>query len=114
MLYGAAPPTHTSMKENEGIVKARWVSAVSEKEGAGAEVSFRLSLAYSSRWLTSMFQQPSSSQLLPTPLHLVDTPGHPRLRTRAMAQFLPASDGVVFVVDGKEGTSGKKVAETGE
>lgn len=24
LLYGAAPPTHTSMKANEGIVRTKW------------------------------------------------------------------------------------------
>lgn len=64
--------------------------------------------------LTSFVDVQITSQALATPLHLVDTPGHPRLRTRSMAHFLPAADGVVFTIDGQVGLSGKNVREAGE
>ncbi|CEQ39990.1 SPOSA6832_01581 [Sporobolomyces salmonicolor] len=85
LVYGHAPPTHTSMEENEGLVKAKW--------GTG---------------------EPPTAVALSRPLHLVDLPGHPRLRTRALAQFLPAADGLVFAIDGVTGLSGKNVRDAGE
>lgn len=51
---------------------------------------------------------------LDLPVHLVDLPGHPRLRTRSLAHFLPAADGVVFVVDGNTGLGGKQIRDAGE
>jgi hypothetical protein len=33
VLYGAAPPTHTSIKENEAVVKARWEEATAPVAG---------------------------------------------------------------------------------
>jgi signal recognition particle receptor subunit beta len=65
-----------------------------------------------------------SSQTYPTqtvqdialrhPLHLVDAPGHLRLRSRSLAHFLPDADGVVFSVDSAHGLSGQGIRSTGE
>jgi len=54
------------------------------------------------------------SVVLAQPLHLVDLPGHPRLRTRSLAQFLPAADGIVFTIDAAVGLTGKNVRDAGE
>ncbi|BGP14046.1 hypothetical protein JCM10213_002341 [Rhodosporidiobolus nylandii] len=101
LVYGHAPQTHTSMKENEGNVKAKWgageVEQVSEKEGL----------------LEKEGEEPAAVPLA-TPLHLVDIPGHPRLRTRSLAQYLPAADGIVFTVDASSGLSGKNARDAGE
>ncbi|BGP30244.1 hypothetical protein JCM10296v2_001996 [Rhodotorula toruloides] len=98
LVYGSAQQTHTSMRENEAVVKARWgfgEDAVVEK-GEKEEV-----------------EEPDAVAL-PTPLHLVDLPGHPRLRTRSLAQYLPAADGLVFTIDGVTGLTGKNVRDAGE
>ncbi|GAA5929533.1 hypothetical protein JCM3775_002367 [Rhodotorula graminis] len=107
LVYGHAPQTHTSMKENEAVVKAKWgeggssahelVDDQEEKEG-----------------LLDADTDQTRASPLPTPLHLVDLPGHARLRTRALAQYLPAADGVVFAVDGQGGLTGKNVRDAGE
>ncbi len=47
-------------------------------------------------------------------MQVIDTPGHARLRARALAQFVPAADGLIFVVDGAQGLTGQRVREAGE
>ncbi|TNY17882.1 hypothetical protein DMC30DRAFT_419380 [Rhodotorula diobovata] len=96
LVYGHAPQTHTSMKENEAVVKAKWGHAGDDKGDNEVE------------------GERPAAQPLATPLHLVDLPGHARLRTRALAQYLPAADGVVFAVDGQSGLTGKNVRDAGE
>ncbi|BGP38125.1 hypothetical protein JCM10449v2_002052 [Rhodotorula kratochvilovae] len=103
LVYGHAPQTHTSMKENEAVVKAKWGAGVAASEGEKGEKE---------QLLDEGDELPAAP--LPTPLHLVDLPGHARLRTRALAQYLPAADGVVFAVDGQSGLAGKNVREAGE
>ncbi|BGO89767.1 hypothetical protein NBRC10512_004419 [Rhodotorula toruloides] len=98
LVYGSAQQTHTSMRENEAVVKAKWgfgEDAVVEK-GEKEEVEEPAAIALS------------------TPLHIVDLPGHPRLRTRSLAQYLPAADGLVFTIDGVTGLTGKNVRDAGE
>ncbi|KAM0792177.1 hypothetical protein ACM66B_004874 [Microbotryomycetes sp. NB124-2] len=98
LAYGAAPQTHTSIKENE--------ASITSKQATPAP-----SLVASDE------QQPdndSTQEQLARPLHAVDTPGHPRLRTRSLAQFLPVADGVVFVVDAATGLSGKNIRDAAE
>ncbi|KAL7340199.1 hypothetical protein BJY59DRAFT_200519 [Rhodotorula toruloides] len=61
LVYGSAQQTHTSMRENEAVVKAKWgfgEDAVVEK-GEKEEVEEPAAIALS------------------TPLHIVDLPGHP-------------------------------------
>ncbi|GJN88400.1 hypothetical protein Rhopal_001366-T1 [Rhodotorula paludigena] len=98
LVYGHAPQTHTSMKENEALVKAKWGAAdlPEGEKGEKAEAD----------------EAPAVP--LSTPLHLVDLPGHPRLRTRSLAQYLPAADGIVFAIDGQTGLTGKNVRDAGE
>ncbi|GAA6058311.1 hypothetical protein JCM3770_003733 [Rhodotorula araucariae] len=99
LVYGHAPQTHTSMKENEAVVKAKWGAGTGGKDEKD-----------------QLVQEGDEAPAVPlaTPLHLVDLPGHARLRTRALAQYLPAADGVVFAVDGQSGLAGKNVREAGE
>lgn len=59
-------------------------------------------------------QDRSAAHPLDPPLHLVDIPGHPRLRTRSLAQYLPAADGIVFTIDGAAGLTGKNVRDAAE
>lgn len=47
-------------------------------------------------------------------MQVIDTPGHARLRARALAQFVPAADGIVLVVDAAQGLTGPRVREAGE
>ncbi|PRQ73976.1 hypothetical protein AAT19DRAFT_15543 [Rhodotorula toruloides] len=98
LVYGSAQQTHTSMRENEAVVKAKWGFGEDEfaKKGEKEEAEKPAAIA------------------LPTPLHLVDLPGHPRLRTRSLAQYLPAADGLVFTIDGVTGLTGKNVRDAGE
>ncbi|ORY78481.1 hypothetical protein BCR35DRAFT_305124 [Leucosporidium creatinivorum] len=103
VLYGAAPPTHTSIKENEAVVKARWEEATAPVAAEKGDLK-----------LEDDSSAAAVSHALTTPLHLVDTPGHPRLRARSLAHFLPAADGVVFTIDGQTGLSGKSVRDAAE
>ncbi|GAA5996476.1 uncharacterized protein JCM10292_007636 [Rhodotorula paludigena] len=98
LVYGHAPQTHTSMKENEALVKAKWGAAdlPEGEKGEKAEAD----------------EAPAVP--LSTALHLVDLPGHPRLRTRSLAQYLPVADGIVFAIDGQTGLTGKNVRDAGE
>ncbi|GAA5906128.1 hypothetical protein JCM8208_000641 [Rhodotorula glutinis] len=107
LVYGHAPQTHTSMKENEAVVKAKWT------EGSSTAHELVNDKADKEGLLDEGDDQ-DRAVLLPTPLHLVDLPGHARLRTRALAQYLPAADGVVFAVDGQGGLTGKNVRDAGE
>ncbi|GAA6001128.1 hypothetical protein JCM10207_007425 [Rhodosporidiobolus poonsookiae] len=104
LVYGNAPQTHTSMKENEGVVKAKW--------GAGDEVEAEKGEKDS--LLDKEGDDEPAAAPLATPLHLVDIPGHPRLRTRALAQYLPAADGIVFTIDAATGLTGKNARDAGE
>ncbi|BGP22973.1 signal recognition particle receptor subunit beta [Rhodotorula toruloides] len=90
--------THTSMRENEAVVKAKWGFGEEQvvEKGEKEEVEEPAAVALS------------------TPLHLVDLPGHPRLRTRSLAQYLPAADGLIFTIDGVTGLTGKNVRDAGE
>ncbi|GAA5829570.1 hypothetical protein JCM11251_000209 [Rhodosporidiobolus azoricus] len=99
LVYGHAPETHTSMKENEGTVKAKWGTEAAEGEQEKTEEKGEDEL---------------SATPLNTPLHLVDIPGHPRLRTRSLAQYLPAADAIVFTVDASSGLTGKNARDAGE
>ncbi|GAA5835626.1 hypothetical protein JCM9279_004599 [Rhodotorula babjevae] len=105
LVYGHAPQTHTSMKENEAVVKAKW----SEGSSAAHEL-------LDDKSEEGLLEDENQTRAVPlsTPLHLVDLPGHARLRTRALAQYLPAADGVVFAVDGQGGLTGKNVRDAGE
>jgi len=126
LVYGHAPQTHTSMKENEAVVKAKWGHAGDDKgdnevEGervrAAGPVQLEERTANRSRTdktICAASHAKPAAQPLATPLHLVDLPGHARLRTRALAQYLPAADGVVFAVDGQSGLTGKNVRDAGE
>ncbi|GAA5890225.1 hypothetical protein JCM6882_008760 [Rhodosporidiobolus microsporus] len=100
LVYGHAPETHTSMRENEGTVKAKW--------GAGADETGEKEV------LSEKEGEESAATPLATPLHLVDIPGHPRLRTRSLAQYLPAADGIVFTIDASSGLTGKNARDAGE
>ncbi|GAA5937760.1 hypothetical protein JCM1841_004778 [Sporobolomyces salmonicolor] len=102
LVYGHAPPTHTSMEENEGLVKAKWGTGEPVKADEKGDKDGPLE------------EDQPTAVALSRPLHLVDLPGHPRLRTRALAQFLPAADGLVFAIDGVTGLSGKNVRDAGE
>ncbi|KDE04792.1 hypothetical protein MVLG_04756 [Microbotryum lychnidis-dioicae p1A1 Lamole] len=98
LLYNQHLMTHTSMEENEALVESKWTTA--SNDGLDEK---------------SAKEHPQlGPEKLQRPYHLVDTPGHPRLRTRSLTQFLPTTDRVVFVVDAINGTSGKSVQETGE
>ncbi|KAG0666697.1 hypothetical protein C6P46_004364 [Rhodotorula mucilaginosa] len=92
LAYGHVQPTHTSMKENETVITHKW-NGVDKHELA---------------------DEKSDSADLDPPLHLVDIPGHPRLRTRSLAQYLPAADGIVFTIDGAAGLTGKNVRDAAE
>ncbi|KWU46385.1 hypothetical protein RHOSPDRAFT_31835 [Rhodotorula sp. JG-1b] len=92
LAYGHVQPTHTSMKENETVITHKW-NGVDKHELA---------------------DEKSDSAELDPPLHLVDIPGHPRLRTRSLAQYLPAADGIVFTIDGAAGLTGKNVRDAAE
>ncbi|KAK4053693.1 hypothetical protein OIV83_001349 [Microbotryomycetes sp. JL201] len=89
LALGTAPHTHTSIKENEATVTHKLASHRSSDDELDQE-------------------------RLARPLHIVDTPGHPRLRTRLLAQFLPIADGVVFVIDAATGLSGKNIRDAAE
>ncbi|GAA5901618.1 hypothetical protein JCM5296_003334 [Sporobolomyces johnsonii] len=102
LVYGHAPQTHTSMEENEGLVKAKWGAGEPVKADDKGEKDGPLD------------EDEPAAVALSRPLHLVDLPGHPRLRTRSLAQFLPAADGLVFVIDAVTGLSGKNVRDAGE
>ncbi|GAA5950054.1 hypothetical protein JCM21900_001378 [Sporobolomyces salmonicolor] len=102
LVYGHAPPTHTSMEENEGLVKAKWGTGEPVKAAEKGDKDGPLE------------EDQAAAVALSRPLHLVDLPGHPRLRTRALAQFLPVADGLVFAIDGVTGLSGKNVRDAGE
>lgn len=93
LAYGHVQPTHTSMKENETVITQKWNSAADNHE---------------------LTEEKSDSADLDPPLHLVDIPGHPRLRTRSLAQYLPAADGIVFTIDGAAGLTGKNVRDAAE
>ncbi|GAA6006545.1 hypothetical protein JCM11491_005000 [Sporobolomyces phaffii] len=93
LVYGHVAQSFTSMQENEGVVKAKWGgSAASDKSEKEEESAVELA----------------------RPLHLVDIPGHPRLRARSLAQFLPAADGIVYAIDAASGLTGKNVRDAGE
>ncbi|KAL8293064.1 hypothetical protein RQP46_000758 [Phenoliferia psychrophenolica] len=102
LLYGHVPQTHTSMKENEGTVRAKWAAGESEMGEKGAQKELDDGV-----W-------PPAHLALAHPLHLVDIPGHARLRTRALAQFLPAASGVVFTIDASSGLTGKNVRDAAD
>ncbi|GAA5903977.1 uncharacterized protein JCM6883_002045 [Sporobolomyces salmoneus] len=93
LVYGHVAQSFTSMQENEGVVRAKW--------GEGSEVEEKEKIETSAAELARL-------------LHLVDIPGHPRLRTRSLAQHLPAADGVVFTIDAVTGLTGKNVRDAGE
>lgn len=42
---------------------------------------------------------PSSALLFGKNVQLLDLPGHPRLRSHLLAQYLPSADGIVFFID---------------
>ncbi|GAA5987689.1 hypothetical protein JCM5350_008069 [Sporobolomyces pararoseus] len=95
LVYGHVPQSFTSMEENEGVVKAKWGVSPPPTEEKTQE-------------------KEAAAVVLARPLHLVDIPGHPRLRTRSLAQFLPAADGIVFTIDAATGLTGKNVRDAGE
>ncbi|SCV69481.1 BQ2448_2501 [Microbotryum intermedium] len=97
LLYNQHPMTHTSMEENEALIESKWTTASNDESVEKGAKEAQL-----------------GSEKLQRPFHLVDSPGHPRLRTRSLAKFLPTTDRVVFVVDAVNGTSGMNVRETGE
>lgn len=68
LLYGITPQTHTSQHENEGNFVLQLPASLQDEKAKHA------------------------------PIHLVDLPGHPRLRAR-LNDFLPAADAIVFCVD---------------
>lgn len=68
LVFQAVPETQTSQHENESKVTI---------ETAGQDEKFRS---------------------LKTPVHLVDLPGHPRIRFK-VNEFLPVADKIVFCVD---------------
>ncbi|KAI5474917.1 signal recognition particle receptor subunit beta [Pseudohyphozyma bogoriensis] len=109
LLYGAAPQTHTSIKENEGLLKSRWAVEASE---AKEEQSEKEELKDTEK------DGIDASELVPIalrrPINIVDLPGHARLRTRLLAQFLPAADKIIFTVDAVAGLSGKGLRESAE
>jgi hypothetical protein len=80
-----------------------------ERRGARGEPAFN---KLAGRTALTDLQQPAI--VLARPLHLVDIPGHPRLRTRSLAQFLPAADGIVFIIDAVSGLTGKNVRDAAE
>ncbi|GAA5947458.1 hypothetical protein JCM3765_001686 [Sporobolomyces pararoseus] len=97
LVYGHAAQSFTSMEENEGVVKAKWGTSPPTEEKTEEKV-----------------EEEEAAVVLARPLHLVDIPGHPRLRTRSLAQFLPAADGIVFTIDAVSGFTGKNVRDAGE
>ncbi|KAK4705787.1 signal recognition particle receptor subunit beta, partial [Phenoliferia sp. Uapishka_3] len=101
VLYGHVIPSHTSIKENEASISRNWSRAGSKEkvEGDGEDADKA---------------ENDEHLLLKRPLHLVDIPGHPRLRTRALAQFLPAATGVVFTIDSVTGLTGKNVRDAAD
>lgn len=64
--------------------------------------------------MDALATQPPAHLALARPLHLVDIPGHARLRTRALAQFLPTASGVVFTIDASTGLTGKNLRDAAE
>ncbi|BGP54055.1 hypothetical protein JCM8202_003055 [Rhodotorula sphaerocarpa] len=94
LVYGHVQPSYTSMKENEAVVSTKWTPGAPSSEDKHELVDEKLRLE--------------------TPVHLVDIPGHPRLRTRSLAQYLPAADGIVFTIDGAAGLTGKHVRDAAE
>ncbi|SGY76720.1 BQ5605_C005g03510 [Microbotryum silenes-dioicae] len=120
LLYNQHLMTHTSMEENEALVESKWTTASNDglDEKGAKEVCASTPICLIRPNCNSVIRRLQHPQLGPEklqrPCHLVDTPGHPRLRTRSLTQFLPTTDRVVFVVDAINGTSGKSVQETGE
>ncbi|SCZ97222.1 BZ3500_MvSof-1268-A1-R1_Chr4-2g07069 [Microbotryum saponariae] len=120
LLYNQQPMTHTSMEKNEALVESKWTTASNDAPGekGAKEVCASTPICLIRPNCNSVIRLLEHPQLGPEklqrPYHLVDTPGHPRLRTRSLTQFLPTTDRVVFVVDAINGTSGKNVRETGE
>lgn len=53
--------------------------------------------------------QPQGAQKAPEPFALVDTPGHPRLRTRALAKNLNASTAAILTIDATTGLTAKNI-----
>ncbi|GAA5863013.1 hypothetical protein JCM3774_006719 [Rhodotorula dairenensis] len=98
LVYGHVQPSHTSMKENEAVISTKW-------NGTPTTHDDKHELAD---------EKDGSAAPLDPPLHLVDIPGHPRLRTRSLAQYLPAADGIVFTIDGAAGLTGKNVRDAAE
>ncbi|CAG8522785.1 5510_t:CDS:2 [Paraglomus occultum] len=81
LRYDQAVETHTSMKENEAYVRL-FITLIDETE-----------------------------PLLKTPVHIVDIPGHEKLRFK-FTEFIPIARGVVFLIDSATiGRSVRPVAE---
>ncbi|KDN52076.1 hypothetical protein K437DRAFT_254630 [Tilletiaria anomala UBC 951] len=74
-VYGSVPKTHTSQHESEGHTILGPPPPLDGEKG-------------------TLAAPPSQS----VPIHLIDLPGHPRLRVRAN-EFLPAADAIVYCVD---------------
>lgn len=51
---------------------------------------------------------------MPCPPTLIDTPGHPRLRARALAKNLKGATGAVLLVDGAAGLTAKNIRTTAD
>ncbi|OZJ02591.1 hypothetical protein BZG36_03658 [Bifiguratus adelaidae] len=88
LTYGKAVETRTSMKENEGNVILRDPEDV---RIAAGRVHDSMHL-----YLTIRFRQQHT--LRTSAIHLVDVPGHEKLRFK-LADFTPIAGGVVFIVD---------------
>lgn len=104
------------MKENEAVVSTKWTPGAPSSEDKHELVDEKVHPhRLQSLRAQSEADIPSPRQLrLETPVHLVDIPGHPRLRTRSLAQYLPAADGIVFTIDGAAGLTGKHVRDAAE
>lgn len=51
---------------------------------------------------------------MPQPIKLIDTPGHPRLRARALAKELSAATGAILLIDGTTGLTAKNIRATAD
>lgn len=57
----------------------------------------------------------SNSAILPGKnIQLIDLPGHPRLRSHQLAQYLPSADGVVFFIDPSTNATASGIQTTAE
>lgn len=57
---------------------------------------------------------PSSALIPGKNIQLVDLPGHPRLRSHLLAQYLPSADGVIFTIDPSTNATAQGIQATAE